>query len=343
MMSRFLILAVAVSACAGSEDPGADVGRISASLSATGAQGMGTQLGVREIIVTIDKVTAHSNTAGWVNLSSSEVRVDILKLADSAVALGFQNVPAGRVSQLRLYVKEGGEQYVTRNDGTRIDLKVPSGLQSGIKLKGLFDVDGCQASNVPLALDGKRSIWVHPTGGEDLWILRPVIRTGKIEASGMACLPPPGGGGGDIPGGGTGGGTPGGGGTGGGGGLTEGGGDPGMNPPPPAPLGGSGSICATGSTCLSGVCTNGTCGQGGPDAPCTVGADCVSGQCTAGACAPGNAVGTGAPCTFDAMCLSGACVNGQCDSGGQGRPCLSAGDCLSGYQCIAGACTPPIN
>jgi hypothetical protein len=36
-------------------------------------------------------------------------------------------------------------------------------------------------------------------------------------------------------------------------------------------------------------------------------------------------------------------VGNMCNPGGQGQPCTSAGDCLSGYTCSAGACTPPIN
>ena len=353
MLNRIVVFAVAISACAASPD-GADVGRVQASLMSTSGSPMnlGPQLGVKEIVVTIEKVTAHSSTAGWVQLSSNEVKIDVLKLAQYAQPLGFQNIPAGKVTQLRLYVKEGGEQYVIRNDGQRIDLKVPSGIQSGIKLKGMFDVNGCEVANVPLQLDAKRSIWVHPTGGEDLWILRPVIRTGKIETSTMPCVPTGGAGGGEgsIGGtgggsntGGTGGGTGGGsntGGTGGGSGGTIDEGPGGMGGTPP---GGGGAVCTTGSGCLSGVCTNGTCSRGGADAPCNTANDCESNQCTAGACAPGNAVGAGVPCATGLVCLSGSCVNGTCEPGGQGKPCTAAADCSSGFSCTAGSCQAPIN
>lgn len=335
MNRRSLIFAVAISACAGSEL--SDVGRVEASLtaapgSASPGVGAGNSLGVKEIIVTIDKVTAHSTTAGWVTIADTDVKVDILKLQQSAQSLGFSNVPAGKITQLRLYVLEGGEQYVTRNDGQRIDLKVPSGIQSGIKLKGLFDVNGCQASNVPLQFDGKKSIWVHPTGGEDLWILRPVIHTGKVQTTAMTCPTP------TTPT------TPGG--TGGGGGSDNPGNptDPlGEGTPPPGP-GGSGTVCTTGSGCLSGVCTNGFCGKGGADAPCNVAADCTSGTCTAGACTtPPNTVGSGGACSANAVCLSGSCVNGICNPGGQGQPCATVADCSSGLACTAGSCLPQIN
>src|SRR5437879_436383 len=107
MTARILVLAVAFSACAGGTT--SDVGRVQATLRASSG-GSGSvmnapNLGESEIIVTIDKVTAHSTEAGWVKLSGSEVTVDILKLAQLGTALGFANIPAGKITQLCLYVK----------------------------------------------------------------------------------------------------------------------------------------------------------------------------------------------------------------------------------------------
>ncbi|MBK7857155.1 MAG: DUF4382 domain-containing protein [Archangiaceae bacterium] len=333
---------MAVSACAGSEPvASSSLGRVQAELNSNTA---GVKpLGVKEIIVTIDKVTAHSTSAGWVALSGTDVTVDILKLAQYAQQLGFANVPAGKITQLRLYVKEGGTQYVTRDDGVRVDLKVPSGIQSGIKLKGLFDVSACKAATVPLTFDAKHSIWVHPTGQGDEWILRPVIRTGKVDVADMGCEPtgnPPGsmnpGGmnpGGMNPGGSSDGGVNPGGSSDGGPPLIE---TPGMG-------GGVGTPCANNAQCLSGVCVNNVCGVGGPDAPCNAAADCASGVCREGACTPGSAAAPGTPCSSNGQCLSNACVNGACAPGGQGQPCTAASDCLSGYACTAGMCEAPIN
>lgn len=312
----------------------AGVGRVEASLvSTSSAASPGKPLKVKEITVTVAKVTAHSNTAGWTTLSSKEVTVDLLKLAQFTQSLGFANMPAGKVTQVRLYVAEGKPQYVVRDDGVKVDLKVPSGLQSGIKLQGVFDVEGCALTSVPIEIDGKKSIWVHPTGQQDEWILRPVIRMGKIEASAVGCTPPnttpvpvppvtvnPG--------------------TGGGGGFDEG---PGNQVPGGLPVNGAGGTCATGLNCLSGVCSNGTCGKGGPDAPCALALDCLSGVCGAGTCGIGKAGGTGTVCAVNAECLSNGCVNGVCGQGGQGQPCALEADCAVGFACVGGSCGSPIN
>ena len=238
-------------------------------------------------------------------------------------------MPAGKVTQVRLYLAENKPQYVTRDDGVRVDLKVPSGLQSGIKIKGLFDIAGCNLTSLPLQIDAKKSIWVHPTGQGDLWILRPVIRMGKIEASNVGCTPPP-----LNPG--SGGGT----GHGGGGGFDEG---PGTGIPGPIPMGGDGATCANSLNCLSGACVNGTCAKGGPDAPCALAVDCASGTCSSGTCTVGTAGGTGSVCTLNSQCMSNGCVAGKCGEGGQGQPCAAALDCAIGFSCETGFCTSPLN
>jgi hypothetical protein len=310
---------------------------------------------VKEIIVTIDKTTTHSNTAGWVGLSKTNVKIDLLKLAQFAEPLGLTRLPAGKITQLRLYVKEGGEQYVTLNDGKRVDLKVPSGIQSGIKLKGDFDLVACGVTDLNIKFDGKKSIWVHPTGQGDLWILRPVVRLDSMQSKKAECPTDGTGGSGgtdgypddDGAGGGTGGsaGTGGAGGSGGSGGSTGGTGGSGgiIETPGGTTPGGAGTACQSNTSCLSGECSGGKCAIGGADAPCNTSTDCASGTCTAGACAPGNAVGTGGSCSSNLNCLSGSCTMGQCDPGGQGKPCTSTKDCLSGYSCSAGSCQPGIN
>jgi uncharacterized membrane protein YgcG len=296
---------------------------------------------VKEIVVSIDKVTAHASGQGWVTISNDDVTVDLLRLQHHATSLGFANLPAGKVTQIRLYLQEGGAQYVTLASGAQVALKVPSGLQSGIKIKGPFQIEACEKETVTIDFDGKKSIWVHPTGQGDLWILRPVIHTKKSSGVVVGCTDP---GGPGMPEGG--GGSGGGDGSGGGGGdlpgFAEGGGSGGGSGD--SGTGSAGDPCSAGSACLSGSCAAGVCEVSGPGGACNVNGDCASWVCLAdGTCSSGNAGGNGSACSHNSQCLSNACVQGVCGEGNQGAPCSSAADCALGFSCIQSTCQVLIN
>jgi hypothetical protein len=148
---------------------------------------------VKEIVVTITKVTAHSaGGGGWVLLGDKTATIDLLKLqGGSFVQLGVVQMPPGRITQIRLYVKEDGPNYVTTPDGIHHPLTVPSGPQSGIKIKGGFEWPACATGNVTFDFDGKKSIFVHPkgAGAGDEWLLRPVVRLKSVTATGDGCGP----------------------------------------------------------------------------------------------------------------------------------------------------------
>ena len=148
---------------------------------------------VKEIVVTITRVEAHvAGGGGWMVLAEKTATIDLLKLqGGSFVQLGVVDFPGGKITQLRLYVKEDGPNYVVTPDGMQHPLKVPSGSESGIKIKGGFDWTACDVGNVTLDFDGKKSIHVHPkgAGAGDEWILRPVVRLKSVSVTGDACRP----------------------------------------------------------------------------------------------------------------------------------------------------------
>jgi Domain of unknown function (DUF4382) len=305
---------------------------------------------VAQINVTISKVTAHSASQGWVELfNGTPITIDLLDLKNSTTSLGFKNLPAGKITQIRLYTTEGATQNVVLKSGSTVDLKVPSGLQSGIKVKGLFDLKACTKTTLAFGFVGHKSIWVHPTGQGDLWILRPVIHASTVDGQQLPCNSGSGGGNG-----GTGGGT---------------GKDPNQ---PIGSGGGSGSIplienggpCVSGNQCLGGACIQGVCsGNGGTTTPgttpnggtCSAPSQCVGGVCLNGVCSGGNGGTTGTTpnggaCTSPSQCVGGACLNGVCGSGGStnpgtptltetGGPCAMSSQCLSG-ACLNGVCQP---
>jgi hypothetical protein len=142
---------------------------------------------VKEIVVTIRKVTAHA-AGGWVELASQKATVDLLKLQNGTFAsLGVNALPSGRLTQIRLLVDEAGPNYVTTPDGAQHPLKVPSGTQSGIKLKLGVELPDCPVGTITLDFDGKKSIFTHPTGSGDEWILRPVVRLKAVTAQPGDC------------------------------------------------------------------------------------------------------------------------------------------------------------
>jgi hypothetical protein len=309
---------------------------------------------VDQIWVNVTEVTAHSTSAGWVTVSTTPVKVDLLELQSSAVALGLVTLPPGTITQVRLVVTEDGNYVVT--GGQQVPLKVPSGSESGIKVKGPWEIAACAQTALTLDFDGKKSIWTHPTGQGDEWILRPVIRVRKVDSVPVGCMD----GGGEA------------GGSDGGvptacsesapcpegkacvAGVCQGGaGSPCVvggeclstvcDPTQRCGIGGPGTACAAPADCVSATCTAGVCAPGGPGTPCTTGNDCAAGTCALdGTCGPGAAGGTGHPCQANTECLSNACTAGVCAPGGQGSPCTMDPDCQEGLTCIAGACEPPV-
>jgi len=303
-----------------------------------------------QIWVNVTGVTAHSDTSGWVTVSSVPRRLDLLKLQSEAASLGFADLPPGRITQVRLLLSPDGNSIVA--GGSEHPLQVPSGCESGIKIQGPWEIAACNRTALTIDFDGKKSIWYHPTGQGDQWILRPVIHVRKAELVPVSC---------DDAGSG---GAPGGGGT-----VTcdatkacpegtlcvagackKGGGDPCGSGSECASgvcdatsrcgQGGPDAPCSAGAQCLAGVCSGGRCGAGGPDDPCEVGAQCASGSCLVGRCGPGTAGGAGSACTAREQCLSRACMEGACAPGGQGSLCVRGEDCVSGLTCQAGSCMP---
>ncbi|MCK6552536.1 DUF4382 domain-containing protein, partial [Myxococcota bacterium] len=145
--------------------------------SSSRARGGGPARDLQAAMVRIDRVTAHTSSTGWVTIRDGiSVDVDVLRLGDSAVDLGFGDLPPGKISQIRLHVDGTEQPYVVTADGTQVAMKVPSGEQSGLKVKGVFTAEACGELRVNVDLDGPKSIHIHPTGKRDLYVLRPVIK-----------------------------------------------------------------------------------------------------------------------------------------------------------------------
>ena len=146
----------------------------------------------KEIDLHIVALEAHSNTTGWVRLSTPNITTDLLKLTGGVVETlaSGKELEAGMYTQFRLVLGPGQEDadgnkisnLVVLKDGSVHDLTVPSGLQTGVKL--VCHVDVQPGANVDVFIDfvAPRSIFLHGTGLPEKFIPRPVVR----------CLPGPG-------------------------------------------------------------------------------------------------------------------------------------------------------
>lgn len=286
----------------------------------------------KEIHVGITKITAHSTVDGWVTVLTpdpSPLKVDLLTLQNGAsLALGAVNLKPATITQVRLYVSSNSDDnYVVLADGSSDPLKIPSGVQTGIKIVGPFEIGECETTSLTLDFDGRKSIFSHPTGHGDEWILRPTILTKSSSVDFVECAPPP--------------------------------------PAPAAPVscgdtlpacasgdaciagtcaGPVGSSCTLDRECISGACDAGNqCGKGGAGAPCTAGDDCLSGTCaTTGLCAqslPNNPCRVTADCESGSCGTDGVCGGTRCAPAAEGQACTSQDCCATGLDCLSNICS----
>jgi len=128
------------------------------------------------LVVTEVAVQHADGNGGWEVLQSGSRTYDLLQLRNGVFStLGISQLPAGHYNQLRLKLGPGSNVVV---DNTTHPLRVPSGLQSGLKLSGFFDVPARGRVDLGLDFDVARSI--SPTG-DGSYTLNPVIRVVTIS------------------------------------------------------------------------------------------------------------------------------------------------------------------
>jgi hypothetical protein len=127
----------------------------------------------------------------WLSLMSDKGTYDLLTLTDGVTeTLGIEDLPAGIYSQMRLMIgetpaapPEGKAPYPFANyavvDGVEYELKIPSGVQSGIKLVHPFEVLEGRFKELVLDFDAKKS--VVKAGNSGKFNLKPTIKVIEVE------------------------------------------------------------------------------------------------------------------------------------------------------------------
>lgn len=158
--------------------------------------------------VTIDKVEirqyleveGEADEGNFIVLAEGEMTFDLLELTNGVTEqIASANLPAGRYDMIRLHVVDAS---VTLNSGTVFDLDIPSGSESGLKIKiePTIQLNEGQTSDVLLDFDLSKSFVVKGNLGSTIngFIFKPVVRgvllgtagriEGKVTAEGGAAL-----------------------------------------------------------------------------------------------------------------------------------------------------------
>jgi hypothetical protein len=123
--------------------------------------------------------TAADEDQGWTTLSTNAGVYNLLELTNGIDALlATQELPAGKVSQIRLIL---GENNTLVENGQTHALTTPSAQQSGLKLKINTTLEADLKYVIMLDFDAARSI--VKAGNSGKYNLKPVIRT-FVESDG---------------------------------------------------------------------------------------------------------------------------------------------------------------
>lgn len=181
-----LIAMSALSACGGGGGSDSS-GQGTLSVSLTDAPACGFDA----VNVTVSKVRVHqsgnadADAGGWHEITLNPARkINLLNLTNGVLdSLGQTSLPAGTYTQLRLVLANTGPlaNSVKPTSGIETALVTPSGLTSGIKLNGNFEVAAGTTTELTLDFDACKSI---VTRGNGTYALKPVISIIPMATSG---------------------------------------------------------------------------------------------------------------------------------------------------------------
>ena len=180
-LSLLAVLLVGLYACSS----GGDTGRLSMSLIDKPSDDYDA------VYVTIKEIAVHAagqTESIWKTVLEPNKTIDLLALANGVrEQLGIVSLDAGRYTQLRLIIgtqQDNGlniqghshafANYVIDTIGDIHELKIPSGMQTGIKLVQGFDINANSTTELTFDFDASRSVVVAGNSGK--YLLKPTIQ-----------------------------------------------------------------------------------------------------------------------------------------------------------------------
>lgn len=173
LMKGFTVsaLSAALIACGGSSD-GDSTGTLSLGLTDAPVDNL------TDVVITVTGVTLKPQGGEAISFSFDEPKViDLLELQDgnAATLLGDEEVQAGAYNWVRLELsEESGDLYVMEDTGGQVDLTIPSGFQTGLKLVSGFTVPAGGSADFTIDFDVRKSV-VDPEGLTG-YLLKPALR-----------------------------------------------------------------------------------------------------------------------------------------------------------------------
>lgn len=139
-----------------------------------------------EANVTVQRVEAVPSDGSPIVLTDRDTTLNLLELQNGVTAtLADTTLPAGTYSQLRFIVADTAT--VTLTDGSVMDLKVPSGAETGIKINlPSFEVASGQ-DMVEITLDFSVEDSFVRAGRSGKYIFKPVVKAEEVEVNGEAA------------------------------------------------------------------------------------------------------------------------------------------------------------
>lgn len=127
------------------------------------------------VIISVKRVEVHKagndSTSGWHVINNTTRSFNLLDLRNGASAvLGDTVLSPGQYTQIRLILNNNN--YVKEND-SKHNLKIPSGIQTGIKLNHEFTIEPGNLYELILDFNVDKSINITGNGN---YMMKPVIR-----------------------------------------------------------------------------------------------------------------------------------------------------------------------